>query len=124
MRVTKLLKSGEIPEETIQKAIIDWTKLIPKINGLVLHFANEGKRTRSYGRLLKDIGMRRGVSDLFIAMPNHGFCGAWIEIKSLKGVLSIWQKQFLEDMQAQNYYISVCRSVDEGIETIKWYCSI
>ncbi len=118
----KTLKSGHISEESIHKTVMAWVRLHPILKGLVLHFPNEGRRSERFGRLLKDLGMRPGVSDLLIAMPRHGFGGAWIELKSINGILSPLQKEFLEDMSQQNYFTSVCWSVDEAIQTISWYC--
>lgn len=66
--------------------------------------------------------MRKGVSDLFIAMGKHGYHGAWIELKSAKGKLSKEQEYFLKDMSEQNYFTSVCYSVEEASSVIKWYC--
>ena len=120
----KLLKSGDIPEESIHKTVIEWVRLHDKIKGLVIHYPNEGRRTERFGRLLKDMGLRAGVSDLFIAMGNHGFFGAWIELKSKHGHVSVLQKQFLKDMDEQNYFTSVCWSIDEAIHTISWYTGI
>lgn len=119
---TKVLKSGNISEETIHKTVIEWVMFHPLLNKLVLHFPNEGRRTASFGKLLKDMGMRAGVSDLFIAMPKHGFGGAWIELKSIDGVVSTFQKEFLRDMSQQNYFTAICWSIDEAINTISWYC--
>lgn len=118
----KVLKSGTISEETIHKTVMSWVRLHPMLKKLVLHFPNEGKRSLRYGKLLKDMGMRAGVSDLLIAMGRHGFHGAWIELKSENGNLSPLQKDFLEDMSQQNYFTAVCWSIDEAIDTIKWYC--
>jgi hypothetical protein len=73
---------------------------------------------------MKDLGMRKGVADLFIAMPHHGYCGAWIELKSESGRLSVEQKEFLEDMKSQNYFTAVCRSIESTIYMISWYCEI
>lgn len=125
----KILKSGNLSEESIQSTVIDWVRKHPFFRTdnrfrLVIHFANEGKRTLGYGRLMKDLGMRSGVSDLFIAMPFRGFCGAWIELKSKHGRLSQEQKLFLEDMESQDYFAAVCWSIEDAIETISWYCEI
>jgi VRR-NUC domain len=119
---SKYLKSGELSEEAIHKAVMDWVRLKPTIKKLVMHFPNEGKRTPSFGRLMKEMGMRAGVSDLFISMARHGYHGAWIELKTKNGVLSSLQKEFLDDMSAQNYFTIICRSIDECIKTIQWYC--
>lgn len=119
-----ILKSGAISEETIHKTVIEWVRLHPMLKRLVIHFPNEGPRTLRFGKLLKDMGMRAGVSDLFIAMASHGFNGAWIELKSEKGIISSSQKEFLNDMSQQNYFTAVCWSIDEAINTISWYVNI
>jgi len=116
------LKSGSLSESSIQKAIIKWVSLHPSLRNIVIHIPNEGKRTASYGKSLKEIGMRPGVSDLFIAMMRHGYGGAWIELKSKNGILSDYQKKFLKDMAEQNYFTKTCYSIEETIEIIKWYC--
>jgi hypothetical protein len=101
---------------------MEWVRMHPMLKGLVLHFPNEGRRSERFGRLLKDMGMRPGVADLLIAMPRQGYGGAWIELKSQNGVLSTFQKSFLEDMSQQNYFTAVCWSINEAINTISWYC--
>jgi hypothetical protein len=101
---------------------MEWVRLQPSIRRLVLHFPNEGKRSLRYGKFLKDLGMRSGVSDLFIPMARHGFIGCWIEIKNATGVLSPTQREFIKDMKEQGYYTAICRTVDHGIKLISWYC--
>jgi VRR-NUC domain len=122
MKKTKYLKSGDISEESIQKAVMQWINLNPILRASVIHIPNEGKRTSSYGKSLKDMGMRAGVSDLFIAMPRHGYNGAWIELKSKNGVLSESQRQFKYDMYRQNYFTETCYSLEETMKFIGWYC--
>lgn len=101
---------------------MEWVRLDPVLRMCVIHIPNEGKRTSRYGKSLKDMGMRPGVSDLFIAMPRHGYSGAWLELKSKNGVLSDAQRQFKKDMQAQNYFTETCYSLEETINFILWYC--
>jgi hypothetical protein len=118
----KCLKSGEPSESYIQKSIMQWVTAHPVLRGFVIHIPNEGKRTSRYGKSLKDMGMRAGVSDLFIAMPRHGYGGAWLELKSKNGIVSEAQKEFLEDMAIQCYFTRVCYSFDEAFKTIQGYC--
>lgn len=122
MPKTQYLKSGEPSENSIQKAVMEWVRLDPALRMCVIHIPNEGKRTSRYGKSLKDMGMRPGVSDLFIAMPRKGYNGAWIELKSKNGVLSDTQMEFLDDMKNQNYFTASCHSTEETISLIKWYC--
>ena len=118
----KYLSSGEISEESIQKSIVHTAMEHPKLCKLVLHFPNEGKRSPRYGKLMKDLGMRPGVADLFLPAGRHGFIGAWIEVKSVGGTVSPLQKLFLEDMAAENYFTAVCWSINEGLNLLEWYC--
>ena len=41
------------------------------------------------------MGVKAGVSDLFLAYPNPNFHGLWIELKSEKGKKSPEQKHWL-----------------------------
>jgi hypothetical protein len=116
------LASGAISESTIHKTVMEWVRLHDDIAPFVMHFPNEGKRSTRYGMFLKALGMRAGVSDLFIAMPRHIYHGAWIEIKTTQGIISAAQSSFLADMTRQDYYATVCRNVDDCINTIDWYC--
>lgn len=122
MHKIKYLKSGAMSESSLQKAVIQWANLHPNLRGFVIHIPNEGKRTSHYGKNLKDMGMRRGVSDLFIALQRHGYAGAWIELKSKDGILSEDQKEFLDLMAVQGYFTRTCYSLDEAIKIIDGYC--
>lgn len=116
-------KNGDICESSIHLTVMEWVKLHPSISPYVLHFPNESKRSPRYGRLLKKMGMRKGVSDLFIAIPNKDYAGAWIEIKTMRGRITKEQTIFLDDMKEKGYFCSVTRGVKETMDTIKWYVS-
>lgn len=124
IKLNKVLKSGELSELSIHKAAIQWCHLNPNLKGLVIHIPNEGKRSRRYGRTLKELGMLAGASDLFIALAKKEYHGAWIEIKSKQGILSPLQKQFLEKMNQQGYFTAVCYSLDEIISILNWYIDL
>lgn len=117
-----ILKSGDISEDAIQMTVMEWVRMRPALARVVLHIPNEGKRSVTYGRKLRSMGMRSGVSDLFIAHAANGFHGAWIELKSARGVLSPMQKAFFEDMRKQGYFTACCYSIEEAIDTITKYC--
>lgn len=117
----KILSSGDVSEESIHNAVMQWIRLNPSLEKVVMHIPNEGRRTLNFGKRLKDMGMKKGVSDLFIAMSKHNYHGAWIELKSAHGKLSQHQKEFLDEMDRQGYFTSTCWSIDEAINIIKWY---
>jgi hypothetical protein len=118
------LKSGEASEESIHRALMEWVSINPltkQFKDFFIHCPNEGKRSYSYARRLNAIGMRKGVADIFIAVPRRGYGGCWIELKSKKGKLNPDQERFLKDMSSHNYSTYVCYSFEEAVKTISWY---
>lgn len=108
-------------ESQIQKAYMQWVRLHPKLCPYIIHIPNEGKRTKWYGNELKDLGLRPGASDIFIAIPSGQYHGAWIEFKSKKGKLTKNQIAFHNDMDVQNYATKTVCSFDEAVEFTKFY---
>lgn len=119
--MARLLKDGQISEDTIHRMVMQWVNLHKDIQPFILHFPAEGKRTPTFGRRMKDYGMRRGVSDLLIAFQNHGFGGMWLELKSANGIVSKEQKQFMADMRSVGYCCEVAWSFEEAISYLEWY---
>lgn len=113
--------NGELSETSMHKMVIQWVRLNPHLSPYVIHIPNEGKRSLQTAATLKAMGMRSGVSDLFIALPKGGYHGAWIELKTRKGRISDAQEQFFADMQRAGYYTALCRGFDEAIATISHY---
>lgn len=122
-------------EHEIQAAIVEWAYLyeIPfnglKLRDLLIKIPNEGKRSQFIGNKMKKEGLRRGVSDLFLAFPSlvnkngdfHKFSGLWIEVKSLHGVVSKEQKLWAEIMMLVGYRVVLVRTIESGIQAIKEY---
>jgi hypothetical protein len=109
-------------EHQIQCAIVDWFSL--QYPALDLNFyanANGGHRHILTAVKLKREGVKSGVADLFLAVPNKYHHGLYIEVKTLKGVLSDKQKAFRNAVLAQDYAYAVVRSLDRFIELIKNY---
>lgn len=120
--MARLLKGGVLSEDSVHEAVMDWVWLHPDIRAFVIHIPNEGQRPSKYGAKLKKMGMRRGVSDLLVTMARHGYHGAWIEIKSEKGIVSLDQKRFHVEQSSQGYYCDITYGIDETIQIIEWYC--
>lgn len=110
----------KISEDDIQKTVMQWVRL-QGLGSVVFHIPNQGKRSMRYGKQLKDMGMRPGVSDLFISRANGKHHGAWIELKSATGRLTPEQKLFLIDMDKEGYFTATCNSIENCIDTIKRY---
>ena len=88
------------------------------------HFANEGKRGYQNASLLRKMGFRAGVSDLFMPRHNLQYSGLWIELKTITGVVSPSQKEFLETMIEEGYAGCVAYGADEAISIIDQFYEI
>jgi hypothetical protein len=124
--VFKHVDKPKLPSESdIQRQFISWLRTdYPDIAPFVFHIPNGGHRTLYYNKFLKEMGLRAGVSDLFVAIPTNNYHGAWIELKSKKGRISPVQEEFLEDMSNKCYFTSVCYSLEEAVITLKNYLNI
>lgn len=109
-------------ESNEQIAAMDWLRLQhPKIAKHTLHIGNERKATYFAGYIMKKMGVLKGASDIFMAWPNGGYHGLFIEVKSKVGRLSPEQKEFLERMKSVGYKAEVCYGADAVINTMKEY---
>jgi len=70
---------------------------------------------------MKAEGMRDGVSDLFLSVPNKQYHGLYLEMKSAEGRVSPAQKEFMEDARKFGYDCVVAHSADEAREAITNY---
>ena len=114
----------EASENDIQMAVMEWVAFNPDYKKVVFHIANERKCSEAYGAKLKRLGVRAGVSDLFIMRARKGYHGGFIELKRKGGRVSPAQKQFLEDAASEKYFTAVCWSIEECIETLIWYLGV
>ena len=72
-------------------------------------------RTFTYspaGKKLKDMGAKPGIPDWLILHPLHHYHGVAIELKTKGGSLQESQKQVLENLENQGYFVAVCWSLD------------
>lgn len=85
----------------------------------VIHIANQRKCSPVEGRLLKRLGVRAGVSDLFFPRSNDSYKGLWLELKTSVGKPSDLQLEFLAGMIKEGYAGKVCYGAEQAIEVIK-----
>jgi hypothetical protein len=97
------------PEEIDQINFMNWVDFnLPEIAPDVHHFANErwlgnNPSALQAGRKLKRMGVKAGVSDIFVAVPKNGKGGLWIELKVGKNKPSPAQTAFLERKRERGY---------------------
>lgn len=110
------------PETIAQIQVYEWVK--QKTDLPFLHIANEGKRSVSNGRILKRMGMRSGVSDIFIPRASRGYHGLWIELKTGGTKPTREQIQFLDDMIREGYEARLIYEAQSAIDFIAHFYSI
>lgn len=117
------LFAKKLARETLeQMALFDWIALKPKISPYAFHIPNEGKRSRMGGGILKRMGLRKGASDVFIAIPKNEYHGLFIELKADKASnITDSQVQFIKDMRSQGYYAVVCYGSQDAMSVINDY---
>lgn len=115
-------------EAVHQKIIMEWCEWqktkYPELD-MIFHITNEGKRSKRTGAELKRMGLKRGIPDICLPVPNKEYNGLWIELKADKTKrLTKEQKEWLEKLNRYGYKALRCNGADEAIETIKDYLKI
>lgn len=122
----KKSESGE------QQALIEWATLqAVKYTELELlyHIPNEGKRTPATAAKLKREGLKPGVPDLclpvarIVSMPEGKYLrhGLYIEMKIPGNTPTDAQKEWLERLEAEGYFCTVCYSMEAAKNIILKY---
>ena len=109
-------------EDAEQEAVIEWAAWSPHRKALkwLHHTPNGGHRSGAEAAKFKRLGVKAGVSDLFLPHPVRPFHGLWIEMKRRHGgVLSDKQAEFLRDMANEGYATAVAKGADEARKIIE-----
>lgn len=111
-------------ESEIQQSCIKWFQLQHRAlwaDGVLFHIANEGIRLGGQGRRIKREGIVRGVADLCLAMPRHGYGALYIEMKRPDRYQSPEQRTWQKNIERHGNKYVVCKSLDEFIKIINRY---
>ncbi len=128
------IRNTKRSETTEQIRVIEWAKhhedKYPALKWL-FHIPNGGKRNQREAVVLKQMGVKPGVSDLFLPQPAAVFIeehqqighynGLFIEMKYGDGKVSKQQKEFLYDMMGRGYFVATCYSYNQAVEVIAGY---
>lgn len=102
--------------------IVNWFNYqFPELAPDFHHFANERRCSVQQGRLLKRMGVKKGVADFFLAFPMNHKGGLWIELKVGKNKPSKEQLEFLERKVARGYEAHVTWGFEGAKELISSY---
>lgn len=111
-------------EHEIQAAFFDYINhKYPFPEYPIFAIPNGGARHIVTALKMKREGVKRGVCDIFVAIPNATHYGLFLETKNLKGRLSVEQMQFLCEVAKRGYAAEVFYTLDDGIKILDNYLS-
>lgn len=108
-------------EQELQIAVMDWARLHPICKEYLFHIPNGGYRNVLEAKKFKRMGVKKGVSDLFLAYPTQMSHGLWIELKKPGAKRTQSQIDWMMLMNNVGYRAIVAYEVDEAIYFIKDY---
>ena len=103
--ISRTPKKRKQPErDLVHLPLMCWARRHPICKDYLFHIPNERRCTPAQGAMLKLLGVKAGVSDLFLAWPGKGgTLGYWIELKAPGGRLQGSQIAWLELMAKAGY---------------------
>lgn len=116
-------------ESRHQQAVIKWSEQAsirqkwPELK-LLHHIPNERQCSPAQGRLLKLLGVRRGVPDLDLPVARGKYHGLRIEMKNEDGSASPDQDWWIGELQEQNYFAECCHGWRSAVRVIEWYMGL
>ena len=67
------------------------------------------------------MGVLKGIPDLHLPIARQGYVGLWLELKTADGKESAYQLAIARMLTREGHLVKTARSVEEGIDTLKWY---
>lgn len=113
-------KKCGIRESDEQIRIFEFSEFHPKLRWMFA-IPNGGYRDIREATRLKKQGVKSGVSDMFLPVPNSKYHGLFIELKVGKNKATTLQEEFIDFVRGQGYKAEVCYGADEAIHTILNY---
>lgn len=111
-------------EDTEQINVISWANIsinrYPELKWL-FHIPNGGSRNKLEAVKLKQMGVKAGVSDLYLPFARGQYIGLFIEMKFEDNKTTVAQKEFLKDMASNGHYVATCYSCIQTIKVIEEY---
>ncbi len=110
-----------------QAAMIEWAELMsnkePRLK-LLYAIPNAARRSPRQGAWMKAEGMKAGIPDLCLPVPEQGKTGLYIEMKTPGNIMTKEQGKFTFLLERYGHEVHVCYSAEEAINVIKKYLGI
>lgn len=111
-------------EQEEQMKVIEWAQWqkgrFPCLE-LLFHIPNGGGRTKAEGGILKAMGVKKGIPDLFLPCARGGYNGLFIEMKAEGGTVSREQGEIMAQLRSEGYSAEVCVGASTAISVIEKY---
>mgnify|MGYP007071590385 CR=1 FL=1 len=85
------------------------------------HIPNEGKASIQRRLALARAGVKKGIPDICVPIPNDSYHALYIELKVKPNKPTQAQKECIEHLNKLGNYAVVCYSGSEAIQTLEKY---
>jgi hypothetical protein len=103
-------RAALVSEDQIQESILGWLELVLP-DAIVFHVPNGGGRSKPEAAKLKRMGVKPGVPDLEVILPDG--LTVRLEVKTAIGRLSVDQQNFHFDLCGMGHLVATVRGVDD-----------
>lgn len=114
-------------EDTEQILFIQWCRLhedvYPQLRW-IHHIPNGGRRDAKEAAVLKQMGVKAGVSDIHFPYPSGRYIGMYIEMKYGSNLPSKEQREFMREMEFAGHYCCICYSAAAAVKAVEEYMNL
>ena len=114
-------------EDTEQILFMQWCRhhedMYPQLRW-ISHIPNGGKRDAKEAAVLKQMGVKAGVSDIHFPYPSGRYIGMYIEMKFDTNIPSKEQREFLREMELVGHYCCICYSAVAAVKAVEEYINL
>lgn len=114
------IKKKDFSEDGEQRQLIQWCRTDPRLQ-FFFHIPNENSAGIKWGIRNRELGVKSGVPDLFLPIPNKSYHGLFIEMKTKHGKTSERQDKWLAALNGFGYKAVVCHGWEEARDCILNY---
>jgi hypothetical protein len=114
-------------EEAEQTALFTWAEYMKgQIPALRMLFAipNGGSRHKLEAVNLKASGVKAGVPDICLPVPNQDYHGLFIEMKWGSNKPQQEQREWIERLEDNGYKVALCYSAEAAVKIICKYLGV
>lgn len=110
-------------EQDLQMNCVKWFELsYPK--ELILHYPAGGYRTKAEAGIIKAMGVKKDIPDLFIPAMRGGYGGLWVELKKPGESPSPEQVEMIMELNNKGYKAVWSDNLDHFMGLVRHYMEL